>query len=101
MVLSQDDFKYLEKANEGIHHCNDMHYEMPLPFRNDNIHLPNNRLATEQRLSGLRKKLQNDEQYRTDYISFMNGIIEKSYARNTHRSPHTIQARKDSLHGRY
>ncbi len=54
-----------------------MHYEMSLPFKNKNIQLPNNRPEAEQHLSGLRKKLQNDEQYRTDYISFMNGIIEK------------------------
>ncbi|XP_028403950.1 uncharacterized protein LOC114526541 [Dendronephthya gigantea] len=79
--LSQDDLKFLEKAKEGIHHCEDMHYEMPLPFKNDDVQLPNNRPAAEQRLRGLRKKLQNDEQYRTDYLSFMNEIIKKGYAR--------------------
>ncbi len=41
--LSQDDLKFLEKANEGIHHCEDMHYEIPLPFKNDTVQLPNNR----------------------------------------------------------
>ena len=54
---------------------------MTLPFKNDDVQLPNNRPAAEQRLGGLRKRLQNNEQYRTDYISFMNGIIDKGYAR--------------------
>lgn len=62
MSLSQEDRKFLEKAEDGICHGEDAHYEMPLPFKNENFQLPNNRPAAEQRLSGLKKRLQNDDQ---------------------------------------
>ena len=63
------------KAKEGIHHCEDLHYELPLQFREQDVQLPNNRPQTAQRLIGLKKK------YRADYVDFMTGIIDKGYAR--------------------
>ena len=57
-----------------------MHYEMPLPFKDVNVRLPNNRSAAEQRLAGLKRKLQNDDKFRADYVAFMNRVIEKGYA---------------------
>jgi hypothetical protein len=38
-LLSHDDLKFLERAKEGIRHCKDLHYEMPLPFKNDDVQL--------------------------------------------------------------
>ena len=58
-----------------------MHFEMPLPFKDVNVHLPNNRSAAEQRLVGLKRKLLNYDKYRADYVAFMNGVIENGYAR--------------------
>ena len=58
-----------------------MHYEMLLPLKDANMQLPNNRPAAEQRLAALKKRFQNDDKYREDYVAFMNGVIEKGYAR--------------------
>jgi len=58
-----------------------MHYEIPLPFRESNVQLPNNRSQAMQRLHGLKKRFQGDTQYRAEYVSFMSEIIEKGYAR--------------------
>ena len=57
-----------------------MHYEIPLPFRESNVQLPNNRSQAVQRLHGLKKRFQGDTQYRAEYVSFMSEIIEKGYA---------------------
>ena len=32
MAMSQEDREFLRKAKEGIHHREDLHYELPLPF---------------------------------------------------------------------
>ena len=47
-----------------------MHYEMPLPFRKKNVQLPINHPQAEQRLQGLKKRLQGDARYRADYCIY-------------------------------
>ena len=43
--LSREDRQFLKIVEDGIHHRDDMHYNMPLPF-GENIQLPNNRPHT-------------------------------------------------------
>ena len=77
MAMSQEDREFLRKAKEGIHHREDLHYELPLPFREQDVQLPNNRPQAAQRLIGLKKKLESNDKYRADYVDFMTGIIDK------------------------
>ena len=56
------------------------HYETPLPLRNSEMTLPNNRVMAEKRAHYLKRKFQKDEQYFSHYKVFMNEIIEKGYA---------------------
>jgi hypothetical protein len=44
--MSQDDKRFLSIMEKGIHHRQDGHYEMPLPFRNEKPVLPNNRVLS-------------------------------------------------------
>ena len=81
MAMSQENREFLRKAKEGIHHREDLHYELPLPFREQDVQLPNNRPQAAQRLIGLKKKLESNDKYRADYVDFMTGIIDKGYAR--------------------
>ena len=39
VALSREDRQLLKIVDDGIHHRDDMHYEMPLPFR-ENVQLP-------------------------------------------------------------
>ena len=80
VTLSREDRQYQKIVEDGIHHRDDMHYEMPLPFREKNVQLLNNRPQAEQRLHGLKKRLQDDAKYRADYVRFMTEIIERGYA---------------------
>ena len=81
VALSRDDRQFLKIVEEAIRHRDDMHYEIPLPFREGNVQLLNNRSQAVQRLHGLKKRLQGDRQYRAEYVSFISEIIEKGYAR--------------------
>ncbi|PFX12397.1 hypothetical protein AWC38_SpisGene23662 [Stylophora pistillata] len=55
--------------------------EMPLPFKHQNIPLPNNYAQAEKHLNSLRKRLVSDARYYTDHCSFMSEIISKGYTR--------------------
>lgn len=58
--LSFEDRRFLKTAKEGIHQREDGHYEMPLPLRNENVELPNNKDLALSRLMKLKQKLQSD-----------------------------------------
>ena len=53
------------------------YYQIPLPFRNPNIQLPNNRYQAWQRLLYLRKRFNKNKDFGNDYIRFMEEIISK------------------------
>jgi hypothetical protein len=78
--LSQEDRRFLEKVTDNTQHING-HYQVPLPFKEDDIHLPNNRSQAEQRANWLKRKLVKDDRLHKDYVNFMEDTIEKDYAR--------------------
>ena len=55
VALSREDRQFLKIVEDEMHHRDDMHYEMPLPFRQKNVQLPNNRPQAHQRLHGLKR----------------------------------------------
>ena len=48
--MSCEDIKFYETVENGIVHLEDQHHEMPLPFKHQNIQLPNNYAQVEKRL---------------------------------------------------
>lgn len=77
--LSQEDKAFLETVSQGIQHVNG-HYELPLPFRNPDVSLPNNRHQAVKRAEWQKKKMR-DEKYHEDYVNFINDNINKGYAK--------------------
>ena len=75
LAISKEDRKFLRKVGRRIVHREDSHYEMTLPFKGENINLPNNRLQVEQCLKSLKNRLLADDKYLDDYVNFMNNII--------------------------
>ena len=57
----------------------DSHYTLPVPFRSDNVTMPNNRSQAFNRALWLKKKLDSNEQFREDYVNFMNELVSKKY----------------------
>ena len=59
------------------------HYQRPLPLKNPNVKLPNNRKVAERRLLYLKKWLMKDDKFHQQYAEFMQEILEKGYARES------------------
>ncbi len=65
--------------SEGIHY-QDGHYEMPLPFRDKDPSLPNNKYVAQNRLKSLRRKLEKEATFRRHYSEFMQELIKNGHA---------------------
>ena len=78
-ALSVEDKKFLDimekgAEKEGIHH------KLPLPFRNEPVNLPNNKVMAEKRTQPLKRKFQKDPLYQEHYTKFMNDLLKKGAA---------------------
>ena len=80
--MSQDDNKFLSIVEAGVK-FEDGHYELPLPFRGDDVNLPNNRAQAIQRVNAVKKRFEADSCYKHDYTTFMNNVIDRGYAQLT------------------
>ena len=88
---SIDDETFLRKVSDGIRLRTDGHYEIPLPFNDDKIKLPNNKGLAASRLKQLKSRFANDEGYKEDYVAFMNQMIMKGYAERVPTSEETTK----------
>ncbi|KAL5016226.1 hypothetical protein ScPMuIL_005815 [Solemya velum] len=79
-VVSQEDIRFMNTLQDGVCRDTDGNYQLPLPFCTDSPILPNSRKMAEKRLHHLKKRLKSDNTYLTDYVQFMNGIIEREEA---------------------
>ena len=59
------------------------HYQTPLPLKNPDVKLPNNRKVAERILLYLKKWLMKDDRLHQNYIEFMQGILDKGYAKES------------------
>jgi hypothetical protein len=78
--LSQEDQRFLD-VMEAESKLVDGHYQLPLPFRHDNVQMPNNRSLAVQRAASVKRKLAVNPQYKNDYTKFISDMIDKKYAR--------------------
>ena len=67
--LSWEDQKFLRLIEKEVT-MEDVHYQLPLPFRKRDQHWPNNRIQAKMRLQGLKKRFMKDE-------NFFNGTSAK------------------------
>ena len=63
------------------------HYQTPLPLKNPDVKLPNNRKVAEKRLLDLKKRLMKDDRFHQQYTEFMQEILEKGYAKESKATP--------------
>ena len=79
-TMSQEDKKFLALM-ESEAKLVDGHYQLPLPFRQPEVSMPNNRSQAVNRAQGLKRRLMSDPKFHRDYRSFMNDLIDKGHAR--------------------
>ena len=78
--LSCEGRKFLDIMETGVHKNEQGNWEMPLPFRRKDPHLPSNRSRAVNLLNGLIRILKRKPQMAKDYVEFMGKIIEKGHA---------------------
>ena len=78
--LSYDERKFIRKMQDGITQRPDGHYQMPLPFREEDPKLPNNKMLAIHRMKGLQVRMDKDEDYRQKYNTAMDEVLTKGYA---------------------
>ena len=77
--MSIEDKKFVEIMDKSV--CvQDSHYCMDLPFNKYDIIMPNNRCIVEQRMQGLKRRLDRNKQYKEEYTAFLTDEIDKGYA---------------------
>ncbi|XP_061691812.1 uncharacterized protein LOC133509104 [Syngnathoides biaculeatus] len=75
--VSQDDVRFIHLLSDNIKQEEDGHYQMPLPFRNSPLTLPNNKRLADVRLQHLKRKLSVNKHYHDQYTAFMDEIISR------------------------
>ncbi|GAA6102810.1 uncharacterized protein LOC121911178 [Tachysurus ichikawai] len=56
------------------------HYQLPLPFKKDNLTMPNNRHLAEQRTLALKRRFQKNSGFHKEYRAFMETVISSGHA---------------------
>ncbi|KAK7938715.1 hypothetical protein WMY93_002041 [Mugilogobius chulae] len=77
--LSKEDELFMESVSESVKIV-DGHYSIGLPVRQRYLNMPNNKTVAEQRALSLKRRLLKDHTFRSDYVTFMSGMIAKGYA---------------------
>ena len=78
-AYSQEDLRFVQRMEDEIHRCSDGNLEMPLPFRKRPT-LPNNKRLASIRLKHLERKCNRNDEFKKQYVRFMNELIIKGYA---------------------
>ncbi len=78
-AYSQEDETFMENAKTGLKFVNGS-YELPLPYRDDQPSLENNKQQALKRALWQKKKLAKDEKYHEDNCTFINKLLDIGYA---------------------
>ena len=97
-ALSQEDRKFLAITESEIRHCEDGHYEMPLPLRVSVPTLLSNREVALCRLIQLKQRFQSDKKYKDDYTVFMEKVISDGFAEKVPPMEATSSGKADPNH---
>ena len=84
--ISREDREFLDILETGTRK-DGAHYEVPLPFRNIGIQLPNNRNQAVKRMHHLKRRFIKDPQFFEEYKRQMEELVSKCYAKKRDIKP--------------
>ena len=76
--LSREDKQFLH-ATAYRKHLPDGHYEIPMPCKESVITLERNLPMVEQRLEYLKRKMEKNDDYKQEYVTFINEMIKNDF----------------------
>lgn len=77
--MSRQEARFIKIMDQSVK-LKDGHYSLKLPFKAQEVTLPNNRCIAQQRLIGLRRKMERNEKFHQEYTSFLENVISSGYA---------------------
>ena len=80
--ISREDKKFLKILETGAKK-NGNHFEVPLPFKDTDVKLPNNRNQAVRGINHLKQRFQSDSKFFEDYKKNMGELLEKGYTRKS------------------
>ncbi len=84
-ALSVEDERFLSIMNANA--CMvDGHHQLPLPFRDSQLHLPNNRSQALTRLSSVKRRFEKDPGYKEKYVEKVETFLANGYAKKVDMS---------------
>ena len=84
-ALSVEDERFLSIMKEEAKIVRG-HHQLPLPFRDPNLFLPNNRFQALNRLSSVKHKFLKDPEYKEKYVEKIETFLSKGYAKKADTS---------------
>ena len=80
--ISKDDKMFLAIVEKGTKKVDD-HYEVPLPYRDRNLELPNNKEQVIRRMQQLKKRFREDTEFFNGYTKQLEELILNGYAKRS------------------
>ena len=77
---SIEDKRFREILTKGLHKNVNGNWEAPLPFKSDDLSLPDNKGYCLRRLLSLKRRLLNDSNLKEDYLAFMKKTLDNGHA---------------------
>ena len=78
-TCSRDDQKWLDTVSKQTKRLSNNQFEIPLPFNECNVTMPNNYGYALARLNSLKSQLVSNGKFRQDYHAFMSDMCSKNY----------------------
>ncbi|KAK3506097.1 hypothetical protein QTP70_018089 [Hemibagrus guttatus] len=82
--MSRENLQFTEIMTNSVK-LQDGHNSLRLPFRNNDVLLPNNLSVAKQMCNGLRKSLERNERLYEEYTHFLSDVLGKGYAKKSAR----------------
>ena len=92
-TMSQEDKLWQLQIERSIQ-LKETNYEIALPFKSKNVHLPNNRTMAERRIIGLKRRLDKDPALHKRYTQYMTELIERGHAVPVSADSHAEEGKK-------
>ncbi len=77
--MSRDDVKFMKIMKNSVK-LQDGHYSLKLPFKIQEVPLPNNHCVARQRIIGLKRRFERNEKFHQEYTNFLSEVINEGYA---------------------
>ena len=86
--VSQQDKKFVELMDTQMHVTEDGHMEAPLPLKDPDVVMPNNKKLAMQRLQGLKRRFEKDQKFEAEYNTFITEMLQTGVAEPVPREEH-------------